>query len=177
MATKLISFITLEEAKKLIAKAPSRQLKVAIALGFGSGLRISEIVGAKRRDGTIIPPLAPEMVDLKTRQIRISQAKGKKDRVTVTNPWLNETNIQVLPIKMPVRTLQNQFNSLTKKVLGRRCNFHMLRHGFGNYMVVEKNVPITVVQTLMGHARTDTTGVYAKANPKQAIDSAWEAFQ
>jgi len=28
----------------------------------------------------------------------------------------------------------------------------------------------------MGHSRIDTTGIYTKANPKQAIEKAWESF-
>ncbi len=174
--SKLISFLTYEEINKLLKATKTKRLKMAIALGAGSGLRISEIVGRKRKDGSTIPPLSRDDVDLKNHQIRIRQGKGSKDRITVTSPWLNKTNIQVLPIKMPIRTLQYQFNRLTEQVLKSRHNFHMLRHSFGNYMVVEKRVPITVVQQLMGHARLGTTGIYAKANPKQAIEQAWEAF-
>jgi len=166
------------EVGKLISAAKTRELKLAIALGAGSGLRISEVVGGvRRKDKTLIPPLAREMVDLDIHQIRILQAKGRKDRITCTSPWLNKTNIQALPIKMPQRTLQYQFTTLCKKVLKKRCNFHMLRHSFGNFMVNDKNVPLPQVQALMGHSRIDTTGIYTKANPVQAIGRAWEAFQ
>lgn len=171
MVTKLISYLTYDEVDKLLKAADSKELKLAIALGAGSGLRISEIVGSKG-----IPALTFDMVNLETHQIRIIQGKGKKDRITVTSPWLNKTNIQVLPIKTPMRTLQWQFTKLCKKVLKKDCNFHMLRHSFGNYMVNDRNVPLPQVQTLMGHSRIDTTGIYTKANPVQAIQRAWEAF-
>jgi len=216
--SKLISFLTHEEINKLLKATKTKRLKMARALGAGSGLRISEIVGRKDRhtkccnspvedfvvessylkrkkcskckktvsskdlylsrkeEDWSIPPLDQDKVDLKNHQIRIIQGKGKKDRITVTSPWLNKTNIQLLPIKMPIRTLQYQFNRLTEQVLKTRHNFHILRHSFGNYMVVEKSVPITVVQQLMGHARLGTTGIYSQANPKQAIKQAWEAF-
>ncbi len=177
MAQKLIKFLTLEEVKKLIAKAKKPELKMAIALGFGSGLRISEVVGIQKKDGQDIPALDKEQVDLETHQIRVIQGKGKKDRVTVTSPWLNKTNIQKLPLSIPKRTLQDQFSKLCERVLGKKAHFHQLRHGFGNYMVNDKNVPITQVQALMGHSRVDTTGVYARANPVQAVASAWGAFE
>lgn len=176
MTTKLITYLDFSEVNKLIKSTDSKKLKLAIALGAGSGLRISEIVGGTRGDGSKIPPLTSEMVDLETHQIRIIQGKGKKDRITVTSKWLNKTNISLLPINIPTRTLQHQFTQLCKKVLKKKCHFHMLRHSFGNFMVNEKNVPLPQVQTLMGHSRIDTTGIYTKANPKQAIKSAWEAF-
>lgn len=172
MSNKIIKFLNYEEINKIIRMAKTKELKMAIALGAGSGLRISEIVGNNKG----IPALTQENVDLEAKTIRIINAKGGKDRVTTTNPWLNKTNIKVLPIKIPIRTLQYKFNNLTEKVLRKRCNFHMLRHSFGNYMVNEKNVPLPIVQTLMGHSRIDTTGIYTKANPKQAIERAWVAF-
>jgi integrase/recombinase XerD len=222
MAQKLISFLTFEEVGKLIKSAPTKELKLAIALGAGSGLRISEVVGLKNqlsnccnahlyskkikrednkkitkwfcekcnneirrkvdthfspiKDDWAIPPLAREMVDLDAKTIRLVNAKGQKDRITTTNPWLNKTNIQILPINMPMRTLQYQFTAISKKVLKKEHNFHILRHSFGNYMVNEQNVPVPIVQSLMGHSRLDTTGIYTKANPQQAVKRAWEAF-
>lgn len=175
--TKLITFLTLEEVQRLLKAEKRKEYRLAIALGFGSGLRISEIIGGKRKDATTIPPLTFERVDLKEHQIRIIQGKGRKDRITVTSPWLNETALKLLPLKMPKRTLQHNFSRLTEKVLGKKCHFHQLRHGFGNYMVNERNVPLPMVQQMMGHSRVDTTGIYTKANPKQAIATAWEAFR
>jgi glycosyltransferase involved in cell wall biosynthesis len=55
-------------------------------LGFGSGLRISEIIGFQRKhkfikkkrfdDNTSIPPLTADKIDLTKHQIRIDEAKG-----------------------------------------------------------------------------------------------------
>jgi integrase/recombinase XerD len=173
---KLIKFITLEEFKIILSKAKGKQTKLGMVLGFGSGLRISEMLGGKRKDGSLIPPLTKEKVDLQAHQIRIEQGKGKKDRITVTSPWLNEQNIKLLPLKLKRRTFQHRVTQLGKKWLKKEISCHTLRHGFGNYMVNEKNVPLPMVQQMMGHSRIDTTGIYTKANPKQAIEKAWEAF-
>jgi site-specific recombinase XerD len=43
-------------------------------------------------------------------------------------------------------------------------------------MVNEKGIPMPMVQAMMGHSRIDTTGIYAKANPKEAVKRAWESF-
>ena len=162
---KLIKYITIEEFKKLLSSEKKKEYKLAYALGFGSGLRISEVLKLK-----------PEDINLQTHQIFISQAKGKKDRITVTNPWLNSNNIKLLPLKIKLRTIQYHTKTLGRRVLGKDISFHTLRHGFGNFMVNEKNVPMPQVQSLMGHSRIDTTGIYTKANPKQAIETAWEVF-
>jgi len=174
MVSKIIRFISPEEFEKIYKKCNDKKLKLAIMLGFGSGLRISEIIGYKRKDGTEVPPLTKDNVNLKEHQIKVLSGKGKKDRITITPPNLKETHLRLLPLKIPRRTLQYQFSQLTKKVLGRKLPFHTLRHGFGNYQVNILNIPLPMVQQTMGHSRIDTTGIYTKANPKQAIDTMWE---
>jgi len=123
-----------------------------------------------------IKPLKKEQIDLEKHQIKILEAKGQKDRVASTSPWLNETNIKLLPLRIPRRTLQARIKSLGLRVLGKNIHPHTLRHAYGNYMVNEKNVPLPIVQQLMGHARLETTGLYTKANPKKAANTAFEAF-
>jgi site-specific recombinase XerC len=171
MAQKLVRYIELEEFERVLKEEKDKKFKLAYVLGFGSGLRISEIVGYK----DIYKPLTKENINLDKHQIRIF-GKGEKERVTVTSPWLNKTNIELLPLDIPRRTLQGRFTRLSKKTLGRSLSFHTLRHGFGNYMHNVKNVPLAVVQTLLGHSRIDTTGVYTKANPVNAVERAWESF-
>ena len=120
-------------------------------------------------------PLTKEQIDLQRHTIRIL-GKGGKERITVTSPWLKESNIKLLPLKINRRTLQNRFKSLCKKVLGRHLTFHTLRHGWANYLVNEQNMPMPQVQALGGWSRLDTLGIYAKANPKKAVEAAYEAF-
>lgn len=177
MTQKLISFVSFDEYQKLHRAArDDKELRFAMALGFGAGLRISEIVGFKRKVGDAIPPLSPGMVNLATHQIRIEDAKGKKWRITVTPANITEEMIKLLPLKIPRRTLQHRFSELTQKVLGKKLHFHCLRHGFGNYQANVLKVPLPIVQQMMGHSRLDTTGIYTKANPEYAIGIAWKAM-
>lgn len=184
---KLIRFITMEEGKKLIAKEKDKQYKLAYALALGSGLRLSEVVGykglsmRKNKKGVIIQkkveikPLTREQIDLKAHTIRI-YGKGGKERITVTSPMLNETNLKLLPLKINRRAIQRRIKRLSNQVLKSKVTFHTLRHGFANYMVNEKNVPLPMVQSMLGHTNLETTGIYTKSNPKQAIETAWEVF-
>jgi len=170
MAQKLVKFIEKEEFIKLLAAEKDKKFKLAYVLAFGSGLRISEIIGYKQ-----IQPLTKENIDLEGHKIKIF-GKRKKERISVTSPWLNNTNIKLLPLKIPRRTLQGRFSRLAENVLHKKISFHTLRHGFANFMANEKNVPLPMVQQMLGHSRLDTTGIYTKANPIKTINTAWEAF-
>ena len=176
MVTKLIKYLTLDDFELIFKAEKKRQYKLAYLLGFFSGLRISEIIGLKVKGQWKIKPLQPEQIDLKAHQIRIIGGKGAKDRITVTPKNLTEEHLKLLPLEIPRRTLQDHFSKLAFKVLGKKMSFHTLRHGFGNYQANEKNLPLPMLQSLMGHSRIDTTGVYTKANPVKAIERAWENF-
>ena len=192
MGQKRIDFISFEEFQKLYKAEKDKRMKLFILLAFGSGLRISEIVGYKRRtkrrmnritkeitftpDDSEIPPLTKDKIDLVKHQIKIDDAKGGKWRITVTPPLLDERMLDILPIKILRRTINNRLASLSMKVLGKKISPHTLRHGFGNYQVNVNNVPLPIVQQMMGHSRLDTTGIYTKANPEFAIQTAWKAM-
>jgi len=174
---KRIVFITFEEFRKLYSAEKDKEMKLALLLGFGSGLRISEILGFKRKnEQPSISPLTKQMVFLSQHQIRLEDAKGGKWRTTITSPILTQDMINLLPLKIPRRTLQYRFEQLSTRILKKKMSFHTLRHGFGNYQANVLKVPISIVQQLMGHSRLDTTGIYTKANPEQAIAESWKAM-
>ena len=181
-----IEFISFEEFQQLYKACKNKKLKLAILLGFGSGLRISEIIGYKRKfkfqkqvkiiDDTMIPPLTADKIDLIKHQIRIDEAKGGKWRITVTSPALKPEHLKLLPLNIKRRTLQNQFYALCEKVLNKRMSFHILRHGFGNYMVNVLKLPLPMVQGYMGHSTIAVTSIYTRANPEEAVNEAWKAM-
>ncbi len=174
---RLINFISKEEFDKVLRAEKKKDFQLAYVLGFGSGLRISEIIGAAKNSNQEIKALLPEQVNLQSRQIRVF-GKGGKERVTVINPLypLKDHMLKMLPLRIPRTTLQNRFRTITNKVLGKPLNFHMLRHGFANHLINERNLPLPMVQGLGGWSRLDTVGIYAKANPVQAINKVWEGF-
>ncbi len=175
MANKLIRFIEIEEFKKVLAKEKDKKFKLAYVLGFGSGLRISEIVGPAKNSNQDIKALTKEQVNLKGHQIRVL-GKGGKERITMTSRWLNENNIKLLPLKINRRTLQDRFSKTCLKVLGRKLNFHTLRHGWANHLANERGLSLPQLQALGGWSRLDTVGIYTKANPKKAVEAAFESF-
>lgn len=175
--SKLIRFISLEDFQKVLKAEKNQRYKLAYVLGFGSGLRISEIVGPDKKSNQEIKPLTAKDVNLDLKQIKVF-GKGGKERITVINPLfpLNDKHLKLLPLVISRRTLQNRFRKLCEKTLGKELNFHTLRHGFANHMINERNLPMPMVQGFGGWSRLDTMGIYAKANPTQAINKVWEGF-
>lgn len=175
-----------DEFYQLIEKTKKEKFKVAFLLGFAAGLRLSEIVGGNRTDGTIIPALTKDNVDFKERQIRIMDAKGGKDRVVPLPKGFKEMFLKNLPLNKDYKTISSArramergFKQSAKKagLLIRKpdLHFHSLRHGFGTRLAGQK-VPIHHIRTLMGHSNISTTNVYLEANPQEALKSYEDLF-
>ena len=172
---KLITYIKEDEFTQLLKAEKKREFKLAYLFGFGSGLRISEIIGYKRKDGKEIQSLMPNQVDVQAKTIKIIGGKGLKDRIVPLFPNFKEDYLKLLPLKIKRSTLQAHFKTLCKKVLGRDCHFHELRHGFGVASTI-KGVPMPFLQQALGHSRLDTTGIYTMSSPeemKKAFSKAW----
>lgn len=175
-----------DEFYQLIQATKTEKLKVAFLLGYAAGLRLSEIVGGIRRDGSQIPPLTKERIDLRTRQIMVSDAKGGKDRIVPLPKGFKEVFLKQLPLNKDYksissarRAMERGFKSAAKagNLLIRKpdLHFHSLRHGFGTRLAGQK-VPIHHIRTLMGHSNISTTNVYLESNPQEALKSYEDLF-
>lgn len=170
MARKLPVCIELEEFAKLIKHTKQMHHKVAFLLGFGAGLRISEVLSLEPRD-----------IDFKDKKVMVRQGKGSKDRVVPLAKGFKETYLKYLPLSniCSVRALQVAFKRACDRAglleTKPTIHFHSLRHGFATRMV-SQGVPIHHVRTLMGHTNISTTNVYLEMNPKEALKSYEELF-
>ena len=68
-----------EEVTRLLEAARGPKYKAALALAYGAGLRVSEIVSLKVSD-----------IDSKRMMTRVEQSKGRKDRYVMLSPHLLE---------------------------------------------------------------------------------------
>lgn len=162
---KLVKGLTPEEFKKLINAVPQKDkiARTAFLLGYGAGLRISEVVNLKRDN-------------IQENYISVWDSKGGKDR-TVPKPkgWKSYMDT-IIPINKTDRTLQRKFKKYAKKAgLPEHYVFHSLRHGFGT-RAIEAGVPINQLSLLMGHSSISVTNVYTKARPQDALKSYEELF-
>ena len=185
MARKIPQVINSEEYGKLltaldkqkfqrIPKAKLNRYKVAIILGTESGLRISEIVGLKNKDGSWkIKPLAQENIN--QRRLEIRNAKGGKDRILGLPARLTDKHIKMLPLNIQRRALQKFTTDLAKRVLNKHITFHTLRHSFATQFH-RSTGDINTLKTLMGHSSINTTAIYAHVSPDDAIKKQHEVF-
>ncbi len=159
-----------EEVTALLAVTKNAKHRLLLALAYGAGLRVSEVINLKVRD-----------VDLSELTIHVKQAKGKKDRITVF-PERLVADIQNLSAgktptgivfaserggKLTERTAQKVFeNALKKSGITKDATFHSLRHSFATHLL-ENGVDVRYVQELLGHQNIRTTQLYTHVtNPK-----------
>lgn len=169
MARRIPTTITEEEFVKLIRKVKKQHHRVAFILGFYQGMRVSEVVNLK-----------PEDVKFTEHLIQIKQAKGNKDRhIPIVKPLLmgEQTVIRALkhlPVGCSVRALQISFNNYTEKVLGKKLNFHTLRHSGATWLLNKKKWDSRQVQQFLGHSKIATTMIYTHVSPKDLVNLEWE---
>ncbi len=165
---KLPTTINEEDFLKLIKNTKKEYHKVAFLLGYGAGLRISEVISLEKKD-----------ININEKRLFIRQAKGGKDRIVPLPKGFRQKHIDLIPIQIGVRALREAFKTACRRagLLENKptLSFHSLRHGFGSQMA-NKGVPIHHIRTLMGHSNISTTNVYLELNPKDALKSYEELF-
>jgi site-specific recombinase XerD len=152
-----------EEVGQIINIIKNTKHKLMLALAYGAGLRVSEVMNLCIRD-----------VDLQELTIHIKQAKGKKDRLTVFPEKLKAEISTLIALcapddyvfrserggKLTERTAQVIFERALKEArVGKRATFHSLRHSFATHLL-ENGVDVRYVQELLGHQNIRTTQIY-----------------
>lgn len=173
--TKLVLFVKLDDFDRLLKAEKKREFKLAYLFAYCSGLRISEIIGLKRKDGMAILPLSRDMIDLQSKTIRVVGGKGMKDRIVPLFSGFKEDYLKLLPLTIKRSTLQSHFKTLCKRVLNKDYHFHMLRHGFA-VNSIKDGVKLPFLQMALGHSRLDTTGIYLQSDPQDMLQDFKKAW-
>ena len=141
--------------------------KAMIELFYGSGLRLSELVGVERSD-----------LDLEAGFVTVL-GKGRKTRqvplgrhcIDAIRDWLAVHPAADEPGPVPLftgrgrsqispRTVQKRLKQLAARQLGStELHPHMLRHSFASHLL-ESSGDLRAVQELLGHSDLGTTQVY-----------------
>lgn len=168
--SKLPIVLSREEIQKILQHISNQKHKLMVALSYGSGLRVSEIVSLKVED-----------LDLSQNTIHLKNAKGGKDRLTIFPKKLTSDLQQrtagkkgselVFPSqrggKLTTRTPQQVFKkALRQAKIKKPATFHSLRHSFATHLL-ENGTDVRYVQELLGHKNIRTTQRYTRVtNPK-----------
>jgi integrase/recombinase XerD len=172
VARKLPVVLSLEEAKRFMSSTTHPKFKAALAVAYGSGLRVSEVVSLKVSD-----------IDSERMTIRVEQGKGSRDRYAMLSPiqlehlrdWWHFANQQGQMLKGGwLFPGLNPIDHMTARHLSRVCkqtanaadidknvSMHTLRHSFATHLL-EAKVDIRVIQVLLGHTQLDTTARYTQ---------------
>ena len=169
---KLPVILSRDEVSRLIAAAGNLKHQTALALAYGTWLRVNEVVALKVGD-----------IDSQRMTLRVEQGKGQKDRYAMLSPvllerlrvWWRVARAQgkmleggwLFPGQNPVRSLSaRQLNraihaAAAEAGIEKRISMHSLRHAFATHLL-EQKVDIRLIQVLLGHKKLETTALYAQ---------------
>ena len=161
-----------DEVGRLIAAATNLKHQTALAVAYGTGLRVSEVVALKVGD-----------IDSERMTLRVEQGKGHKDRYAMLSPvllerlrvWWRVARAQgrmldggwlfpgLNPIEpLSARQLHRAIHSAALAAgIEKRVSMHTLRHSFATHLL-EQKVDIRVIQVMLGHKKLETTALYAQ---------------
>jgi site-specific recombinase XerD len=169
---KLPVVLSREEVARLLAAVDNLKHQTALAVAYGAGLRVSEVVSLKVSD-----------IDSQRMTLRIEQGKGSKDRYAMLSPvllerlrtWWKFAHAQgkmrqggwLFPGLDPIdplstRQLNRAIHAAAEAAgIDKRVSMHTLRHSFATHLL-EQKVDIRVIQVLLGHKKLETTALYAQ---------------
>jgi site-specific recombinase XerD len=160
---KLPVVLSKEEIEKILNATENSKYRLMIALAYGCGLRVSEVIDLKVLN-----------LNIDELTISIHEAKGRKDRISVLPEKLLNDLRNIIAGKKPneyvfdsirggkltTNSLQIMFKkSLANTGITKPATFHSLRHSFATHLL-ENGVDVRYVQELLGHANIRTTQIY-----------------
>lgn len=166
----LPAVLTKEECFRIFSYVDNPKHKLLLLIGYGAGLRRSEIVSLRWAD-----------ILFNEHQIHVKQGKGKKDRIVMlpysiveylrnyrqmypSDDWVFEG--QYRGEALSARTVQQVMaNAVARAGLEKKASVHTLRHSFATHLL-ESGTDIRYIQQLLGHASIKTTMVYTHITPK-----------
>ncbi|MCD3194267.1 tyrosine-type recombinase/integrase [Clostridium botulinum C] len=164
---RLRNSLTLEELELLRNACKSLREKALLEFIFATGCRLSEVKNIKIRD-------------INWNELNLNViGKGNKQRTVYftvkakifLEKYLNNRNDNCPYLfvttrkphkQLGGRSIQLEINKIaTRAGLNKSVYPHLLRHTFAT-VALNNNMPVTVIQKLMGHESVDTTMIYAE---------------
>jgi site-specific recombinase XerD len=162
--SKLPSVLSQSEVKAMIASCTLLKHRLMIALMYGCGLRIGELVSLEIKN-----------IDLQRGMLHVVQGKGRKDRYVPLGAMLCRGIAAHIEAEHPKKWLfTGKESTVPMSTRGttwvvneavRKCNIrkdvscHTLRHSYATHLL-EMGLDIMSIKDLLGHERIETTLVY-----------------
>lgn len=168
----LPTVLTMEECFSIFSHVDNPKHKLLLLMGYGAGLRRSEIVSLKWED-----------ILFTEHKIHVKQTKGNKDRIVMlpysivayltnyralypSDDWVFAG--QYKGEALSARTVQQVMkNAVKKSGLKKRATVHTLRHSFATHLL-EGGTDVRYIQQLLGHSSIKTTMIYTHITPTAA---------
>lgn len=155
---KLPRILSKEHVLGAIKNIKNPKHKSIIMIGASVGLRVSEVVNLSIKD-----------IDSDRMVISVRNGKGRKDRIVpLSENVLLTLRSYYREYKPTVYLFENgsgikystsSCNKIVKKYLGSDCHYHLLRH-FAASMLMEQDVNIRKIQSILGHSSSKTSEIY-----------------
>ena len=166
---RIPAVLSAEEVTLLLRAATAPKYKAAFATAYGAGLRVSEVVALKvgdidsermllrvERGKDRHAMLSPQLLEL----LRAWWREGRRRSLLLPGGWLFPGRNPVEPLS--ARQLCRAVRAAAQAAgIKKRVSPHTLRHSFATHLL-EQDVDIRVIQTLLGHAKLDTTALYTR---------------
>jgi integrase/recombinase XerD len=164
---KLPVVLSREEIDAVLACVSNEKHWLMIALAYGVGLRVSELVMMKVGD-----------VDCLQKIIHLKSTKGSKHRLSIIPEKLVDQLAFLIQKKvssdyvfesergghLASRSIQKVFTrAIAAAGINKPATFHSLRHSFATHLL-EKGTNLRVIQKLLGHSSIQTTQIYTQVS-------------
>lgn len=173
----ITKYVTREEVKKLVNSLlviNDKENALMVLLLFETGLRANELTHLKVKD-----------IEIESKSLH-GFGKGRKEFLIPlqesTYQFLQSYILQknmtpeqrIFPLN--VDTLWHRMVKISQRYLGKKVHTHMLRHGFGTYLIRE-GLDILEVKEMMRHGDIKSTSIYAHIDKDATIKKFKETME
>lgn len=170
---KLPNVLSQEEVLEIIRCTQNLKHKAILALLYSCGLRISELINLKLVD-----------FHIERKQLVVKNGKGRKDRyVSLADSFLPLLSNYYYSYKPKIYFVEGQKEgkysaesvrqflrkSCIKAGIKKTVTPHTLRHSYATHLL-ENGVDIRYIQSLLGHAKPETTMIYTHVKRKDLME-------